>query len=112
MEFAANRDTDYASLKELVNGLDISILVNNVGQSHSIPVPFSETPEDEVQGNHHDQLHWYSTCHSARHTWHDSAKAWSDLDYGVFRWYHAYTTSGYIQWQQSFLAAVVFRFEF
>jgi len=49
MDFAANRDTDYASLKELVNGLDISILVNNVGQSHSIPVPFSETPEDEVK---------------------------------------------------------------
>ncbi|KJY00232.1 3-ketoacyl-CoA reductase like protein [Zymoseptoria brevis] len=49
MDFAADKDTDYASLKELVNGLDVSILINNVGQSHNIPVPFNETPEKELR---------------------------------------------------------------
>jgi 17beta-estradiol 17-dehydrogenase / very-long-chain 3-oxoacyl-CoA reductase len=49
MDFSENRDTDYASLKELVSGLDVSILINNVGQSHSIPVPFNETPEKELK---------------------------------------------------------------
>lgn len=48
MDFAANRDTDYEKLKALVDDLDISILVNNVGKSHSIPVPFLLTPEDEM----------------------------------------------------------------
>lgn len=49
MDFAANKDSDYASLKDLVSGLDVSILINNVGQSHSIPVPFNETPGAEVR---------------------------------------------------------------
>ncbi|KAK4629364.1 Very-long-chain 3-oxoacyl-CoA reductase [Fulvia fulva] len=49
MDFAANKDADYTALKQLAAGLDVSILINNVGQSHSIPVPFTETPETEVQ---------------------------------------------------------------
>ncbi|KAF7189327.1 Very-long-chain 3-oxoacyl-CoA reductase [Pseudocercospora fuligena] len=49
MDFAANRDEDFANLKKLVSELDISILINNVGQSHSIPVPFNETPEKEMK---------------------------------------------------------------
>ncbi|EME79414.1 uncharacterized protein MYCFIDRAFT_50782 [Pseudocercospora fijiensis CIRAD86] len=49
MDFAANRDEDFSNLKKLVGDLDISILINNVGQSHSIPVPFSETPEKEMK---------------------------------------------------------------
>ncbi|QKX60544.1 uncharacterized protein TRUGW13939_07689 [Talaromyces rugulosus] len=48
MDFAENNNADYEKLKTLVQGLDVSILVNNVGRSHSIPVPFNETPEDEV----------------------------------------------------------------
>ncbi|EAW14019.1 ketoreductase [Aspergillus clavatus NRRL 1] len=48
MDFAANDDTDYEDLKTLVDGLDVSILINNVGKSHDIPVPFALTPEDEM----------------------------------------------------------------
>ena len=49
MDFAANRDSDYASLKALIDSLDIAILINNVGQSHDIPVPFAQTPPDEMR---------------------------------------------------------------
>lgn len=49
MDFAENRDEDVDNLKTLVNDLDVSILINNVGQSHSIPVPFHETPEKELR---------------------------------------------------------------
>lgn len=48
MDFSQNKDSDYAALRKLVDGLDISILVNNVGLSHSIPVPFVETPAQEM----------------------------------------------------------------
>lgn len=48
MDFALNKDSDYNNLKKLVDGLDISILLNNVGLSHSIPVPFVETPKQEL----------------------------------------------------------------
>ncbi|KAI9054648.1 hypothetical protein LZ554_001800 [Drepanopeziza brunnea f. sp. 'monogermtubi'] len=49
MDFSLNKDEDYAKLKALVDSLDVGILVNNVGQSHSIPVPFAITPRDEVK---------------------------------------------------------------
>lgn len=49
MDFAQNLDADYARLKALVDGLDVGILVNNVGLSHSIPVPFLQTPKEEVR---------------------------------------------------------------
>jgi len=48
MDFSKNLDSDYASLTKLIADKDISILINNVGQSHSIPVPFAETPLDEM----------------------------------------------------------------
>ncbi|KAF3033234.1 hypothetical protein E8E11_002342 [Didymella keratinophila] len=48
MDFAQNKDADYTKLAKLVDGLDVSILVNNVGLSHSIPVPFNETPKQEM----------------------------------------------------------------
>ncbi|OJJ01067.1 hypothetical protein ASPVEDRAFT_149945 [Aspergillus versicolor CBS 583.65] len=48
MDFALNEDQDYEKLKELADELDVAILVNNVGKSHSIPVPFALTPEDEM----------------------------------------------------------------
>ena len=50
MDFAANDDGDYARLKALVDGLDVAILINNVGQSHSIPQSFAIT-EKEVMKN-------------------------------------------------------------
>ncbi|RKF82958.1 Very-long-chain 3-oxoacyl-CoA reductase [Golovinomyces cichoracearum] len=48
MDFSENREEDYASLEALIEDLDIGILVNNVGQSHSIPVPFILTPQKEM----------------------------------------------------------------
>jgi 17beta-estradiol 17-dehydrogenase / very-long-chain 3-oxoacyl-CoA reductase len=48
MDFAQNKDADYNNMKKLIDGLDVSILVNNVGLSHSIPVPFIETPKQEM----------------------------------------------------------------
>ncbi|KAH8597349.1 estradiol 17-beta-dehydrogenase-like protein 12-b [Bisporella sp. PMI_857] len=49
MDFAKNDDGDYARLKALIDGLDVGILINNVGQSHSIPVPFILTPKGEIK---------------------------------------------------------------
>ncbi|GAB7348202.1 hypothetical protein MBLNU459_g6206t1 [Dothideomycetes sp. NU459] len=49
MDFAENRDSDFDALKSLVSGLEVAILVNNVGLSHDIPVPFVQTPEKEVK---------------------------------------------------------------
>jgi len=48
MDFARNDDADYAKLKALVDGLDVGILINNVGLSHSMPVPFIQTPRQEM----------------------------------------------------------------
>jgi 17beta-estradiol 17-dehydrogenase / very-long-chain 3-oxoacyl-CoA reductase len=48
MDFSQNADADYEALKGLVSDLDVSILVNNVGLSHSIPVPFAQTPAAEM----------------------------------------------------------------
>ncbi|EXJ80660.1 beta-keto reductase [Capronia epimyces CBS 606.96] len=48
MDFSQNLDVDYTALAALVQGKQIAILINNVGQSHSIPVPFIETPLAEV----------------------------------------------------------------
>ncbi|KAJ9609392.1 hypothetical protein H2200_005719 [Cladophialophora chaetospira] len=48
MDFSRNEDKDYARLAELVKGKKVAILINNVGQSHNIPVPFSDTPLSEI----------------------------------------------------------------
>jgi 17beta-estradiol 17-dehydrogenase / very-long-chain 3-oxoacyl-CoA reductase len=48
MDFSKNDEGDYARLKALVDGLDVAILLNNVGQSHSVPVPFLHTPKQEM----------------------------------------------------------------
>ena len=48
MDFGANDDADYDKLKALTSNLDIGILINNVGMSHSIPVPFLDTPLQEL----------------------------------------------------------------
>lgn len=49
MDFAANNDKDYAKLGKIVDELEVGILVNNVGLSHSIPVPFVETEDKEMR---------------------------------------------------------------
>jgi 17beta-estradiol 17-dehydrogenase / very-long-chain 3-oxoacyl-CoA reductase len=48
MDFAQNKDADYARLEDAVHGMDIAVLINNVGKSHDMPVPFAQTPEDEM----------------------------------------------------------------
>ncbi len=50
MDFSANKDSDYNNLQALVDGLDVAFLINNVGQSHSIPVSFIHTPKEEIDG--------------------------------------------------------------
>lgn len=49
MDFSENHDADYERLGKLISGLDIGILINNVGRSHSIPTPFLETDKQELQ---------------------------------------------------------------
>lgn len=48
MDFSSAQPSDYASLSTLLENKSISILINNVGQSHSIPVPFLSTPLPEL----------------------------------------------------------------
>lgn len=48
MDFTQNLESDYESLRKLTLDLDLSILINNVGVSHSVPVPFLETPRTEL----------------------------------------------------------------
>ncbi|MBE7180134.1 MAG: SDR family oxidoreductase [Terriglobus roseus] len=50
MDFAANRDKDYYYLEKLLRDIDVAVLVNNVGLSHDMPVPFLDTPEAEMNG--------------------------------------------------------------
>lgn len=42
-------EENYQRLAETIEGLDVTILVNNVGQSHSIPVPFLATEDKELR---------------------------------------------------------------
>lgn len=48
MDFASNNEDDYAKLQAVVDSLDVAVLINNVGKSHDIPVPFTQTPKQEV----------------------------------------------------------------
>lgn len=49
LDFAQPTEADYANLKKTVQGKTVAVLVNNVGQSHSIPVVFAETETSEMQ---------------------------------------------------------------
>lgn len=49
MDFAADERRDYERLKHSLDGKDIAILINNVGKSHDMPVPFVQTPEAEME---------------------------------------------------------------
>ncbi len=49
MDYSKDLDADYERLAETIKGLDVGILINNVGQSHSIPVPFLQTERAELQ---------------------------------------------------------------
>ncbi|KAK1749526.1 3-ketoacyl-CoA reductase [Echria macrotheca] len=49
MDYAKDNNEDYERLAKLLQGLDVGILINNVGQSHSIPVSFLQTDANELQ---------------------------------------------------------------
>lgn len=49
MDAAALKESDFKALVDLTTGMEIGVLVNNVGQSHDIPVPFHITPVEEMQ---------------------------------------------------------------
>lgn len=49
MDYSQDRDEDYQNLAQEIADLEIGILVNNVGQSHSIPVSFLEADRRELQ---------------------------------------------------------------
>ncbi|KAH8157173.1 hypothetical protein CIB48_g11084 [Xylaria polymorpha] len=50
MDFSAvDNEGDYDRLAKRVDSLDVGILINNVGQSHSIPVPFTLTDNTEME---------------------------------------------------------------
>lgn len=45
---STDQQSNYDALSEAINGLPVTVLINNVGQSHSIPVPFLETSDKEL----------------------------------------------------------------
>ena len=49
IDFASASLSDWTALSDLIASHEISILINNVGLSHSIPVPFAQTPPTEMQ---------------------------------------------------------------
>lgn len=49
MDASAIKESDFEKLGALAKDLDVTILINNVGQSHDIPVPFHITPVEELQ---------------------------------------------------------------
>lgn len=49
MDYASANETTFGTLKTALANLDISVLINNVGLSHSIPVPFVETSDQEMR---------------------------------------------------------------
>ncbi|KAI9741703.1 MAG: hypothetical protein M1834_000088 [Cirrosporium novae-zelandiae] len=48
VDFSAPTSADWSSISSAISDLNISILINNVGRSHSMPVPFAVTPADEM----------------------------------------------------------------
>lgn len=49
IDFASDKPENYESIKQTISALPVTVLINNVGQSHSIPVPFVETEEQELR---------------------------------------------------------------
>jgi 17beta-estradiol 17-dehydrogenase / very-long-chain 3-oxoacyl-CoA reductase len=49
IDFSKASESDFEKLEELLTPLDLGVLVNNVGMSHSIPVLFSQTDVQEIE---------------------------------------------------------------
>lgn len=98
---------NYNELEGLIEHLNVAILVNNNSQLHSTPVPFILTNKEDVR-DIICQLHSNPHGHAAHCSWHGSAAPWSHLDDGFVQWALRHAPLSYIQWQQSFPAAVVY----
>ncbi|ODQ81987.1 hypothetical protein BABINDRAFT_160203 [Babjeviella inositovora NRRL Y-12698] len=48
-DVSTDETANYEQLSAVISTLPVTVLVNNVGQSHSIPVPFLETEEKEMR---------------------------------------------------------------
>lgn len=48
MDFLRASEAEYEGLAQLIRHLDVAVLVNNVGLSHQMPVPFLEMDEQEL----------------------------------------------------------------
>lgn len=46
---STDEEANYVAIKDAIADLPVTVLINNVGQSHSIPVPFLETEEKEMR---------------------------------------------------------------
>jgi 17beta-estradiol 17-dehydrogenase / very-long-chain 3-oxoacyl-CoA reductase len=49
MDVSTDNSSNYQALAEFVEGLNVTVLINNVGMSHSIPTPFLETSDQELR---------------------------------------------------------------
>lgn len=49
IDFALGDERQYEGLEHTVKGLNVGVLVNNVGKSHNMPVTFTETSEEEME---------------------------------------------------------------
>ncbi|TFK62325.1 3-ketoacyl-CoA reductase [Pluteus cervinus] len=48
IDFSTQEEASYVSLGAAFSGLDVGVLVNNVGKSHDMPAYFVDTPYDEM----------------------------------------------------------------
>ncbi|PWN48041.1 NAD(P)-binding protein, partial [Violaceomyces palustris] len=49
IDFALGDEKQYLALEDALKGLDVGVLVNNVGKSHDIPVTFAEVSAQEME---------------------------------------------------------------
>ncbi|KAL0084904.1 hypothetical protein J3Q64DRAFT_1744537 [Phycomyces blakesleeanus] len=49
MDFTKGDANDFAKLGEVISGLRVGVLVNNVGTNHDIPTPFAEEDDKVIQ---------------------------------------------------------------
>lgn len=49
IDFAKSGDAEYDRLANAFEGLDVGVLVNNVGKSHNMPAYLIDTPQDEIK---------------------------------------------------------------
>ncbi|CAM0135547.1 hypothetical protein VKS41_005195 [Umbelopsis sp. WA50703] len=48
MDFTKGNQSDYSNLGNIINGLEVGVLVNNVGTNHDIPTPFADESDETI----------------------------------------------------------------